>query len=217
MQKITMNTAPSSPPTSSKKSRKPLIAIAVVVIIIVVVLGVYFAMGGFSGTNSSATPTPTKSSSATPAPSSTSSASATAAPTSTATTTGVSTASSLKYTVTDTTSSGVTTSTFYAKNMGTTNLMMRIEETTSGHTYVIIINGATKNFWMETDGQWVDMSSEFQSQWSTWEGTISANQATLANWSGVGSYSYTSPNGDTVQINNIQVNPSLSDSLFTHS
>jgi hypothetical protein len=95
--------------------------------------------------------------------------------------------------------------------------MIRIEETESSGNYVIIINGATQQFWMETNGQWQDLSTEFASQWSTWKGTFDANQAVLENWIGAGDYSYTSPNGDSVKISNIAVNPSLPDSLFQHS
>ena len=97
--------------------------------------------------------------------------------------------------------------------------MIRIEFTdpSGGGTFVYIVNGALQQAWMESGGQWTDLSSAFTSEWSSWDSTFTGYQNNLANWSGVGDWTYTSPNGDSVRIHDISVNPSLSDSLFQHS
>jgi hypothetical protein len=206
--------SPPPPPPPSKRSRKTLIVVIAVLLIVVLAVGVYLAARGI-GTNTSVTPTPTPSSGVTSTP----------APTSTATTSGtgvnVAGASSLQFTTSMTNSSGASLGsyTYYAKNAGTPNLMIRIEFTdpSGGGTFVYIVNGALQQAWMESGGQWTDLSSAFTSEWSSWDSTFTGYQNNLANWSGVGDWTYTSPNGDSVRIHDISVNPSLPDSLFQHS
>jgi flagellar basal body-associated protein FliL len=221
------------PPPPPKRSRKTLIAVILVILIVVLAVGVYLATRG-NGTNPSVTPTPTPTPIAGVTPTPTSIAGATptatpiagATPTPTAKPTGngggsnVAGASSLQFTATVTNSSGQSqgTYTYYAKNAGTSNLMIRIEFTDpSGDNFVYIINGALHQAWVESGGQWTDISSAFSSQWSTWNTAFTGYKNSLVNWSGVGDYTYSSPNGDTVRITNINLNPSLADSLFQHS
>lgn len=191
--------------------RKTLIVIAIVVIAILLIgVGIYVATrGGGTGTPTT-TATPTASSSASGSPT----------PTSTSTTTGVADANSLQFTVTVTNSSGAVqgTYTYSAKNIGTSSAMIRIElsDLPSSDNVVYIVNGATQQAWMETGGQWTDMSSTFASQWSSWNSTFVGEQNYLSNWAGTGDYTYTDPQGDSVRIYNIAVNPALADSLFTH-
>ncbi|HEX7483148.1 MAG TPA: hypothetical protein VF350_06755 [Candidatus Bathyarchaeia archaeon] len=203
----TMSSPPPPPPTK-KRSRKSLIAILLVIIIVVaLIVGIYLATRGM-GTNNSATPTATPISGTTPTP----------------TTNGiganVASASSLQFTVSITNSSGGTTSayTYYAKNAGTPNMMIRIEFTdpTSGGSFVYIINGAQQKAWMQTGGQWIDLTSSFSDEFSNWDSTFKGYQTSLADWNGLNDWTYT-VNGETITIHNISVNPSLPDSLFEHS
>lgn len=206
--------SPPPPPPNKKRSRKPLIAVIALILIVVLAVGVYLAASGI-GSNPSVTPTPTPSSGATstPAPSATATSSGTAA--------NIAGATSLQFTTSITNSSGASLGsyTYYAKNAGTSNMMIRIEFTdpSSGSSFVYIVNGALQQAWMETGGQWTDLSSAFTSEWNSWDSTFASYKNSLTDWSGIGDWTYTSPTGETVRISNISVNPSLPDSLFEHS
>ena len=236
MKKTTLNVIAAMatpPPPPSKRSRKTLIALILIILIVVVAVGAYLATRGTGNNpNPSATPTPTPitgvTSTATPITGVTSTATPigeatptpTAKPTSSGGGTNVAGASSLQFTATMTNSSGGSegTYTYSAKNAGTSNLMIRIEYSDpSGDNFIYIVNGALQQAWVETGGQWTDLSSAFSSQWSTWNTAFTGYTGSLASWSGVGDYSYSSPSGETVRIYNISVNPSLADSLFEHS
>jgi hypothetical protein len=97
-------------------------------------------------------------------------------------------------------------------------MMIRIEFTdpSSGSNFIYIVNGALQKAWMASDGQWIDLTSSFSSEWSNWDSTFRDYQNNLADWSGLGDWSYT-VNGETIRIHDISVNPSLPDSLFEHS
>jgi hypothetical protein len=202
------------PPPPKKRSRKPLLAVILIVLIVVVAAGIYLAsMGNNNNTNPSATSTPTPSSGVTPTSSPSPSSSSTGA--------NVASAGSLQFTETVTNSSGAVqgTYTYSAKNIGTSNMMIRIEisDVPSSDNMVYIVNGALQQAWLETGGQWTDMSSAFTSNWSSWNSAFTGVQNSLTSWSGIGDYTYTDPQGDSVRIYNIGVNPSLADSLFQHS
>ena len=108
--------------------------------------------------------------------------------------------------------------TYSAKNAGTSNMMIRVEFTdpTSASNFVYIVNGALRQAWMSSDGEWIDLSSAFDSQYSNWDETFTDYKNNLSDWSGLGDWSYT-VGGETIRIHNISVNPSLPDSLFEHS
>ena len=210
---VEMASPPPPPPPTSKKSRKTMIAVIAVVIIAVLIVVVYLAAQGL-GTNNSVTPTPTPvpGTTATPAPST--------SPTSSGTGSDIAEASSLKFTVTMTDSSGATTAsyTYSAKNAGTSNMMMRVEFTDpdSSSNFIYIVNGALRQAWMSSNGEWIDLSSAYDSQYSDWNETFSDYKNNLSDWTGLGDWSYT-VGGETIRIHNIKVNPSLPDSMFEHS
>lgn len=133
----------------------------------------------------------------------------------------VASATSLKYTVSVTNSSGASLGSyvFSAKDAGTSNAKMRIEFTNpDGGTTIYIVNGALQKAWVQTDGQWTDVSSSFSTVWDPWNAQWTAYRDSLAAWSGTGDYTYTdSTTGDSVKISNISVNPTLDDALFSHS
>jgi hypothetical protein len=210
MKKSTMAVPPPPPPPPSapKGSRKTLIAVAVIVIVAVAaVAGAYLATRGVSP-SPSVTPTPTPSAAVTPTPT----------PTPTATSNGVATASSLQFSV-DVSSGGTLqeTYTYYIKNIGTSNAMFRVEGTGSQGNFVYIINGAQQKAWVYENGAWTDLSSEFSTQWSSWSSAFTGYKNNLVNWPGYGDWTYTAPDGTTVRLYDITVNPSLADSLFSPS
>ena len=196
-------------PSPKKRSRTLLFAIILIIIIAVAAVGIYLATQS-AGTTPSVTPTPT------PIPGSTT----TPSPTATSSVTGadIATASSLQYTVT-VTDAGVSQGsyTYYGKNAGTANFMMRIEVTDAdGAQSIFILNGAQRKAWSYSDGQWDDVSMAYDSQFSTWNALWQGYSNSLSGWSGIGDWSYTAGNSG-IRISNVNVNPVLPDSLFQHS
>jgi hypothetical protein len=205
--------SPTSPPPK-KNNRKTLVAVVIIVLIVAVIAGVYLATRGNAGTNPSTTPTPTPTSNPSANPS------ATANPSTSGTGANVAGASSLQFTVSVTNSSGGSLGayTYSAKNAGTNSQMVRIEFTDpSSGSFVYIVNGALQQVWVESDGQWTDLSSAYASQSSSWNSAFLGYKNSLATWSGLGDWTYTDTSGDTIRISNVSVNPSLPDSLFQHS
>jgi len=161
---------------------------------------------------SNAEPTATAPASTTePSPTATSTASATAPP-------NVSGASSLQYSESATSNGqSLGSYTYYGKNIGTPNFMMRIEFTdTDGNQTIYIINGQLQKAWIFADNEWTDASEVYTMQYNTWNTLWQGYVGALAAWSGAGDYTY-SVGGDSVRIYGISVNPTLADSLFSHS
>jgi len=213
-----INNPPPPPPplpqdSSPKDSRKKLIVVVLLLVIIIVsavVLVVLFMKAG-----PSATPTPGIT--ATPVPGITASpGSGTPSPSQTNPIGG---ANSIQFSTSYTTGTQtVYAYTYSAKNLGTPNMMMRIDGTFSGESsnMIYIINGVQQKSWVFSDGEWTDMSQMFQSQYESWNSTWQGYAADLAEWAGTGEYTYTYPGTtETLRIYNISVNPQLSDSLFT--
>jgi FlaG/FlaF family flagellin (archaellin) len=125
-------------------------------------------------------------------------------------------ASSLQFTSSVTTGTAQGTYTYYAKNVGASNTMLRIEYTDpSGAYFVYILDGAQQKAWVQSGGEWTDLSSTYASQWSHFNsGFTNFKNSLAAGWPGVGDWTYTTPEGITGRIYNITVNPSLADSLF---
>jgi hypothetical protein len=207
-------TESSSSMQPKKSSRKTLLAVLLIVVVVVVIVGVYLATMNNAGTDTSATPTPAPT--ATSGPTGSSSPTATPAPTSTGV--DVADASSLQYSV-DATSGGVSQGsyTYYGKNAGTANFMMRIDYTDdTGAQGAFIINSAEQKAWSYSDGTWTDISEAYTMQYDTWNTLWQGYVGSLSAWNGIGDYTY-SANGDSVRIYGVMVNPSLPDSLFTPS
>jgi len=107
--------------------------------------------------------------------------------------------------------------TYMIKNAETSDMMMRIEMESSGESFIYIINGAQQKVWVYSEGEWMDLSDFFPTYWDTWNSAWEGYRTNLLDWTGVGDWSYTTLDGDTVRIYDITVNPSLADSLFQHS
>ena len=189
----TKNEQPANPaPPTAGMNRKVLLFAAIIFIVIIAVVGVGIYVltsgGGGGGINSGGN-------------------------------SAISGANSLQFSVSTTTNSGASqgtfTYTYYAKNIGASNLMLRIEYTDSNLNYVYIVNGAEQKAWVETNGIWTDLSSGFQNQLTTWNNAFESYTTYLADYASGGAYTYTAPNGDVVEFSGIIVNPTLADSLFT--
>lgn len=123
---------------------------------------------------------------------------------------GIGSATSLSFRVTGTVQGSSLDYTFYAKDIGSSGLKLRIEGTAVGQEFKYIINGASQQMWIYSAGQWVDLSSMYASYWDTWNSSFEGYQTSLSDWA---SGTWTSPDG-TITISDIQVNPVLADSLF---
>ncbi len=210
-----------------------LIAGIVIAIVVVAAVAVYAASLNSPNPSASPSPTATTQPSASTSPSTTSTPQTSTSPSSQPTTTptivptqtanpssppNVTAASSLQYSV-SMTSNGTSQGsyTYYGKNAGTSNFMMRIESTdASGAQSTIIVNGQQQKVWVKSNGNWTDLSSVYTTYFSTWDTTWQSYVNTLAAWNGTGDYTYTS-GGDSIRIYNISVNPALADSLFAPS
>jgi len=101
-----------------------------------------------------------------------------------------------------------------AKNLqNTANLMMRMEGTVSDQSVIYIINAAQSKGWICTAGTWQELPvGDLSTYWTQ----FTSYQSQLSGWTG-GDYTYTDPTtGYSVRIYDIELNPSLDDSLFTH-
>jgi hypothetical protein len=199
-----------------------LIIVAIVVVAVVVVgVGVYLGTRGGSSPGSSATPTP--GTSATSGPTATGSPGATSTPKPTsAATSSITTATSYEFNETGTAANGTVLDTlFYAtKNLGTSNVeLIEIVSTPSSGGLEYIVNGVQQKAWIYTGGQWTDISTEYATQLSTVQSTAGLYTNMLEYYGSGGSFTYTIPAGQTnagdkATFTNIQINPSLPDSLF---
>lgn len=203
---------------NSKRGISTLIIVVIVVIAVIVVgVGVYVGTRGGSKASPSTTPTPKPTTTATSSPSSTT----TPKPTSTSKS-DIATASSYEFNETGKASNGTVLDTVYyaTKNLGTSNVeLLEVATTPSSGTTELIINGVQQKAWEYSDGTWTDLSAEYASFQSTVQSSAGIYTNMLEYYGGSGSYTYTIPSGqpnagDTATFTNIQINPSLPDSMF---
>jgi hypothetical protein len=130
------------------------------------------------------------------------------------TTTGVADASSLQFSVDISGGESQGTYTYSAKNIGTSNMMIRIDISTADVDFDYIVNGAQQKAWTYVGGEWMDLSDAFSNEWDSWNLTLQDYTNNLSSWTGAGDWTYTDANGYTIRVYDITVNPSLADSLF---
>lgn len=129
---------------------------------------------------------------------------------------GVEGANSLRFKVTvDPVDSESVEYTYMIKNAETSNMMMRVEMESAGEEFVYILNRPQQKVWVYSAGQWMDFSNTYQTYWDTWNSAWEGYRTNLLDWTG-GDWAYTTPNGDSVRIYDIDIDPSLADSLFQH-
>jgi hypothetical protein len=112
---------------------------------------------------------------------------------------------------------------FTAKNLGTSDIMLRTDETDAqGTNFVYLLKQGDETVWLSYAGTWMDYSDDFASYWSGensgYIGYTAFDGYTTelaANWSGSGDYDYTD-SGEAIHIYDIIVNPAPADSLFEH-
>ena len=124
---------------------------------------------------------------------------------------GIAGASSLDYKCDLTSPTGTLTYRFRARNIGTANMDIRVDMA----DIVYILSGSQREGWVYVAGQWMsfsDMGYNFDEQWNQYVGSLEQYTGYLSGWTG-GEWSGTF-GGITYRIYDIQVNPSLPDSLF---
>lgn len=109
---------------------------------------------------------------------------------------------------------GTTTYRFRARNLGTANADLRMD-VSNEMDFSYILSGSQQEGWFGTDSQWTsfsDLGYNFDDYWQDFYGDFENYWVELYDWTGEDwewswdSYSY--------RIYDIQVNPSLPDSVF---
>ena len=99
---------------------------------------------------------------------------------------------------------------YWVKNIGTSDLMIRVEI----GDIIYIVNGVNQTAWANETGEWMDLSDTFSVQSDMWSLTTDGYQDELSTWT-EGDWTYTdTTDGTEVKVYDIAVNPSIADSLF---
>jgi hypothetical protein len=194
---------------------RTILVVVVAIILIVAIAGAYYVSNYGS-------PPKNPSPSALPTGTSSPISSSSPLPSSSATITG---AKTVQFSI-SLTQGGVTngSSTYYVKNVDEisnsykwgrpANFMMRIEHvSSSGAKTITVLDAAQQKAWANSNGQWQDISAEFANQFDPINTQFLGYWTNLKSWSGTGDLTYAA-NGATIRIFDIQVNPTLSGSLF---
>jgi len=204
MKKVLMSSydvPPPPPPETSKTSNKKILVIAVVAVLVVaLIVGAYVLMNQNPNTqpNNNASPTSSPTSSS---------------PNPTNPTLDV---TSFRYKMSLTNPSQPEADMFYTysfKNIGTSNMMYRIDVTMSEGTSTTIVNGAQQKAWMIYDDEIMDLSYAFTDHWNDLLNDWGDIQNDFADWPGTQEWVYT-VQGTTARLYDVEANPSLSDALF---
>jgi hypothetical protein len=126
-------------------------------------------------------------------------------------------ATSMRFDVEATVSGAVETDRFTVKNLGTSNILLRVDQTDAqGNDFTYLLNETGQTAWANAMGTgFIDDSSNFATYWDNaliGNAAVNKYMTALANWSGTGNYE-----GDSYVISNIVVNPTLEDSVFQPS
>jgi hypothetical protein len=190
---------------------------AVLGIIIALVISIA-AIGCSSGSSKpKSTPNKTPVHTATP----TATATPTTEPTETQAVNEAATATSLDFTVEYVTEgNGSATYRYRARNIGTSDLDIRIDGNIQGVGEVAyILSGSAQNGWIYTEGQWVSYTdsgyTDFNLFWDAWAAGFNGyHQSLVEGWTGLQNWTYTIPGDGTVTYTNVTINPSLPGSVF---
>ena len=102
---------------------------------------------------------------------------------------------------------------YSAKNIGTSDLMVRVEIPDASGDFIYIVNGANQSAWASVADEWMDLSDTFSTEWDSWTGTMEGYTDELTTWV-EGDWTFTDTDGTGVKVYNISINPALADSLF---
>jgi hypothetical protein len=172
----------------NKKGISTLVIVAIIVIAVVIGgIAVYVWYSGGGGEEPTPTPTPTP---------------------------GIEDATSMRFDVEADVEGAVETDRFTVKNLGTSDILLRVDQTDAqGTEFIYLMNQTGQTAWVKYAGEWMDMSSTFEADYWNSEliGKVALDKymTALADWSGTGDYE-----GDTFTISNIVVNPTIEDSVF---
>ncbi len=175
----------------NKKGISTWVIVAIVVIIIIVAgVAAYVLYGGGGEPTPTPTPTPTS---------------------------PVEGATSMRFDVNATVDGALEIDRFTVKNLGTSDLLIRVDETDKdGLDFLYLIHQSGEKAWAYCMGEGGDVSSDFATYWNNeliGNTAVEGYMSALANWSGTGNYEYTS-GGDSFIIYNIVVDPTVEDSVF---
>ncbi|MFA5375069.1 MAG: hypothetical protein WC455_04855 [Dehalococcoidia bacterium] len=124
-------------------------------------------------------------------------------------------ATSLDFTIQVDSQGAVYTYQYRARNIGTNLLDIRVDMTSAQVNAAYIVSGSSQQAWLYSDGQWIDMSQSFNTYWDTWSESFEGYQTYLAEeWTGLQGWTYDIPGDGSVTYTNIDINPSLPDSIF---
>ena len=170
----------------NKKGISALVIVAIVVIAVVVIgVAAYYVLSSGGGEE---TPTPTPSS-------------------------PVEGATSMRFDVNATVEGAKEIDRFTVKNLGTSDILLRVDQTDAqGNNFVYIMNETGQTVWADFGAGFDEYSSDWTTYWdNTLIGNVGLNtyMTALANWSGTGDYT-----GDSYVIYDIVVNPDIPDSAF---
>ncbi len=192
---------------SSKGLSKTVIAVIIVAVLLISAVAVYFALSGGDETadptentelDTTDNNTPTEPEEEEPE-----------------TSPDVSTATSIRYKVSIQPAGQANMEYEYiVKDARTDNMKMRISVETEDEVAIYIINGEDQTAWVYTVEEWFDLSNTFSTYWDMYKESWEGYQSSLQDWSGTEEYRYDSPTGDAVIIHDIEINPTLEDSLF---
>jgi hypothetical protein len=125
-------------------------------------------------------------------------------------------ATSMRFDVNATVNGALEIDRFTAKNLGTSDVLLRVDQTDAqGNNFIYLMNQTGQTVWADFGTGFIDYSADFTTYWdNTLIGNAALNSymTALANWSGTGNYE-----GDSFTIYNIVVNPTLADSVFQTS
>jgi len=122
-------------------------------------------------------------------------------------------ATSLQFTVSATEGTSIGTTIYSAKNIGTDDMMVRVEIQAEGMSIIYIVNGAQDKAWANEGSGWTDLSDTFSDQWDLWAPTFTAYKGSFEGWES-GEWTFDDTDGFTVTVSDIAINPTLEDSLF---
>lgn len=113
---------------------------------------------------------------------------------------------------------GAFTYRYRARNIGTSNLDFRYDMTTAQMNMAYILKGSTQQGWVYNGYDWIDFITVYQNWDEFWdafyEGFEDYHSALVEEWTGLEGWTYTIPGVGSVTYTNIEINPSLPDSVF---
>jgi hypothetical protein len=125
-------------------------------------------------------------------------------------------ATSMRFDVNATVNGALEIDRFTTKNLGTSDVLLRVDQTDAqGNEFIYLMNQTGQTVWADFGTGFIDYSEDFATYWDNdliGNAALDSYMTALANWSGTGNYE-----GDSFIISNIVVDPTLEDSVFQPS